>query len=251
MKIERINENQIRCTLTREDLISRQIKLSELAYGSDKAKALFKELMEQASYQYGFEADDIPLMIEAIPLSSESIVLLVTKVEDPDELDTRFSRFSDDEDEYDDDDEDFSTTSSSKLFNDTAADDVLNIFNGMLEKVKDALATPSGKKSKNEPPVDITKLFVFETLDEIISLSTLLATFYSGKNSLYKSPSTGLYYLVISKSNDTPETYNKVCNILAEYGNQNNYVIGTDNYMSEHYTTIVANNAIQQLATIS
>ena len=35
MKIERINENQIRCTLTGQDLAERQMKLSELAYGSD------------------------------------------------------------------------------------------------------------------------------------------------------------------------------------------------------------------------
>ncbi len=32
----------------------------------------------------------IPLMIEAIPISMDSIVLIITKVEDPDELDTRF-----------------------------------------------------------------------------------------------------------------------------------------------------------------
>ena len=38
MKIERLNENQIRCTLNKEDLANREIKLSELAYGSDKAK---------------------------------------------------------------------------------------------------------------------------------------------------------------------------------------------------------------------
>ena len=37
MKIEKINENQIRCTLTREDLANRKIKLSELAYGSENA----------------------------------------------------------------------------------------------------------------------------------------------------------------------------------------------------------------------
>ena len=42
MKIEKINDRQIRCTLTKEDLASREIKLSELAYGSDKAKALFQ-----------------------------------------------------------------------------------------------------------------------------------------------------------------------------------------------------------------
>ena len=64
MKIEKINDNQIRCTLTKEDLLSREIKLSELAYGTEKAKSLFRDMMQQAAYEFGFEANDIPLMIE-------------------------------------------------------------------------------------------------------------------------------------------------------------------------------------------
>ena len=83
MKIEKVNENQIRCTLTKGDLADRQIKLSELAYGSEKAKELFRDMIQQANYEFGFEANDIPLMVEAIPLSSESIILVITKVEYP------------------------------------------------------------------------------------------------------------------------------------------------------------------------
>ena len=94
MKIEKINENQIRCTLTREDLELHQIRLSELAYGSEKAKKLFRDMMEQAQLEFGFEADNIPLMIEAIPVTTDSIILIITKVEDPEELDTRFSKFT-------------------------------------------------------------------------------------------------------------------------------------------------------------
>ena len=98
MKIEKLNDNQIRCTLTREDLATREIKLSELAYGSEKAKTLFRDMMQQAADDFGFEANNIPLMIEAIPISADSIILIITKVEDPEELDTRFSRFSAEED---------------------------------------------------------------------------------------------------------------------------------------------------------
>ncbi len=249
MKIERINENQIRCTLSREDLISRHIKLSELAYGSAKARELFRELMEQASYQCGFEAEDIPLMIEAIPLSSESIVLLVTKVESPDELDTRFSRFSEDEDDYEDEDMDANSTPV-KPFNEAAADDILNIFNSLLDKAKESMAASPEKAAAKGLPVDITKMFVFDNIDDVIRLSNVLGRFYSGKNSLYKSPFDDKYYLVVSKSDDTAETYNKVCNILSEYSDQQNYVIGTDQYMSEHYETMVKNNAVQSLAQI-
>lgn len=94
MKIERLSENQIRCTLYKADLADKELLLTELAYGTDKAKELFRELMQQASNELGFEVDNIPLMIEAIPVSPECLVLIITKVEDPDELDTRFSRFT-------------------------------------------------------------------------------------------------------------------------------------------------------------
>ena len=41
MKIEKVNDNQIRCTLTREDLEDRHIKISELAYGSAEGEKPF------------------------------------------------------------------------------------------------------------------------------------------------------------------------------------------------------------------
>ena len=105
MKIEKMNDHQIRCTLTSEDLATRNIKLSELAYGSEKTRALFRDMMQQAAMDFGFEAEDIPLMVEAIPLSSEKIVVIITKVESPDELDTRFSNFTQFETEEDESDD--------------------------------------------------------------------------------------------------------------------------------------------------
>lgn len=83
MQIEKINDNQIRCTLTKEDLAQRQLKLNELTYGSAKARELFKDMMNQAYEEVGFESSNIPLMIEAIPVSSDCLVLIITKVEDP------------------------------------------------------------------------------------------------------------------------------------------------------------------------
>ena len=41
MKIEKVNDHQIRCTLTREDLADRELKLSELAYGTEKAWIMY------------------------------------------------------------------------------------------------------------------------------------------------------------------------------------------------------------------
>ena len=81
MKIEKINENQIRCTLTAEDLASMKLKLSELTYGSKRAQELFRRMMQEARNQFGFEAENVPLMIEAIPMKADSLVLIVTKID--------------------------------------------------------------------------------------------------------------------------------------------------------------------------
>ena len=79
MRIEKINDKQIRCTLNQNDLKEREIEISELAYGSAKAKALFRDLIQQASYECGFDAENIPLMIEAIPLLPEAFILFGNK----------------------------------------------------------------------------------------------------------------------------------------------------------------------------
>ena len=134
MKIEKLNENQIRCTLSKADLEDHNIRLTELAYGTDRAKALFRDMMQKASDDVGFEVGDIPLMIEAIPVNPDCLVLIVTKVEDPEELDTRFSKFTKPapDDDYEDEDED-------EFYEDTdEADDSQTIFD-MLDNIVENL----------------------------------------------------------------------------------------------------------------
>ena len=135
MKIERISDTQIRCTLSREDLATRNINLSELAYATDKAKELFRDMIQQANDEFGFDAENLPLMVEAIPIMPDSIVLIITKVEDPEELDTRFSRFSPGSD-----------TASSRadlLAQMVGADDIIDLFRKLSEATADKKPAPA------------------------------------------------------------------------------------------------------------
>ena len=185
MKLERINENQIRCTLTSDDLANREIKLSELAYGTEKAKDLFRDMMQQAQYELGFEADNMPLMIEAIPVSADSIVLIITKVEDPEELDTRFSKFSPSTDD---------ALDSSEKPQFTGADDILDLFKKVFEAKSRAKQEKAAKQKKGEPQaeepeensdVNLIRVFSFNTLDEVIDASRGLNNYFTGQNTLY------------------------------------------------------------------
>lgn len=261
MKIEKINENQIRCTLTKQDLAERQIKLSELAYGTEKVKMLFRDMMQQAAYEFGFEAEDIPLMIEAIPMSADTIVLVVTKVEYPEELDTRFSKFSDPDSEYLEEDMLLSDMQNPQP---EGADDILGLFKKiqeerkkLLEKQKQDSFVPLKefkKKKEEETPVnivvDITKLYVFQNLEAVVRAAGVLNGFYAGRNELYKNVVNHKYYLLVSKSSETPETFNKVCNILSEYAEQQMYTPGTEAFLKEHYRVLLEKKALQILAEL-
>lgn len=248
MKIEKINENQIRCTLTKEDLDSHQIRISELAYGTDKAKKLFRELMEQAALEYGFEADNIPLMIEAIPLSAESIILIVTKVEDPEELDTRFSKFAP-----------FKNRETTEPLHFDGADDILDLFKNLCkEKLKEIQTEIEEDEDlihddeDNDPEIDdadiqIIRLFEFKTLDDLIEASHALNGTFRGDSLLFKAD--GIYKLVLRKCLSKPEEFNKVCNILSEYGTGSPYSDAAQACLQEHGKLLVR-NAIQVLAQL-
>ena len=84
MKIERISENQLKLTLTKDDLKERDIKLEDLITPSEKTQKLFQDIMEQALEEEDFVGENTPLMVEAAPMGADGIMIIVTKVNNKD-----------------------------------------------------------------------------------------------------------------------------------------------------------------------
>lgn len=255
MKIEKVNDHQIRCTLTREDLADREIKISELAYGTAKAKSLFRDMMQQAACEFGFEAEDIPLMIEAIPLNSECIVLIITKVEDPEELDTRFSKFAPSLHE-DMADADVDDNIGEDYFDDT--DDVLN----MLRKMSDANSENSGnaiaKKGVNASistegadKAKGNRIFSFSSMYEVTRFAKLAASFYEGKTDLFKDNEKHDYLLVFHATPDAYTAFNKVCNMASEYGSIQRASYYTKAHLEEYCEVLIKDEALSKLSLLA
>jgi len=240
MKIEKVNDNQIRCTLTREDLASRELKISELAYGTEKAKNLFRDMMQQANFEFGFEAEDIPLMIEAIPLNGECIVLIITKVEDPEELDTRFSRFAPsvtedlDNGSYDAED---------------SPEEIHELFSQL--QGKDGIpAVQAPKPEASEPADNKVRMFQLGSLQQVMSAAAVTGGFYKGQSSLYKEEATGQYLLVLTRGNAEKEDFDRICNVLSEYGRLRRALPVTHTFLREHCDALIPHNALQALSGV-
>ena len=240
MKIEKISDNQIRCTLNPQDLRERHLKLSEFAYGSGKAKELFSDMMEKASEEFNFTVDNSPLMIEAIPTSPESLVLIITKVENPDELDARFSTFTpykkdDEEDSADSDD-------SAPTLLDTS---VLEMFKKRLEerlrKDDDLPDAPLPELSVSE-----LKAFRFRTFDHLVAFAKSVESFFRGQAALYHNGRDRSYVLCIFSEGSSATDFNRICNIACEYAE----MLPKANlpFYREHYSCLLSEDVIKQLA---
>jgi adapter protein MecA 1/2 len=238
VQIERISENQIKFILSENDLSQRNMRLTELSYGSEKTQELFREVMDRAMLECDFHThESTPLIIEAIPIPANSIMIIITRVTGKHDLEARLGHPPTFED-----------------FNNflNAARNMSGIpgMQGAL-----GLGTQGGTISKN--PADIfgqtigqrdaackntagQAIFEFESLDQTIAAVSRISGIYIGSSTLYKYNKK--YYLSMDDKH-RPLTKSQE-NILKEYGRKFSALEISKTYLIEHGEIIINKNAI-------
>ncbi len=261
MVFEKLNDNQIKCVLDKEDLFSRKINIKDLFYGSPETEQLFKEVVSKAQVNFDFNTQKFPISIDAIPLPNDTLVIIITIVEDPEEIDSRFSRFTPDP-----------NAASDKLFSskaDTSAgpEDIFSFFSNIANQISNSPkdspedpnlfdsvknTSPTFENAIIEAPYGVTTaytiIFKFENIDKIIELSNMLIKIYHDQNSLYKLGTS--YYLFVNYTLDNKEYFYRICDLISEYGNLVINSPTTSEHILEHAELIIADNAIQELSQI-
>lgn len=191
-------------------------------------------MMQMAETELGFEAENIPLMIEAIP-SPDSIVLIITKVNNPDDLEQRFTKSS-------------SVGSARKEFLETleGADDILELLNNMKKAVE---AQKTNQSEAAEETAASVRLFSFTNLNNVIEACKFLSSVYEGVSTLYKDPVEQVYILAISVSHYTTAEFNRICNMFTEYASLEKADGITLAFLEEHCTLMISQNAVAQLSS--
>ena len=215
-----------------------------------KGESLFRDMMQQAAIKFGFEAEDIPLMIEAIPLNSDCIVLIITKVEDPEELDTRFSKFAPsvhDDDSLDDMIQDLNE----------GADDVLDLF----RRIHEGRTASQGTRKGGRTEACSREEGRGESADHPAFIPSTPSTISPGSPMFWKAsitesiPFTRTREMdVISCSSPTPHTRRRnstgsviVCRNMADRKRPHT---GGEAFLEEHCELIVKDHALQAFGRI-
>ncbi|MEN1935426.1 genetic competence negative regulator [Paenibacillus sp. 102] len=78
MRLERLNYNKIKIFLTFDDLSERGLTKEDLWKNAPKVQQLFRDMMQEANKELGFEADG-PIAVEVFSLQAQGMVVIVTK----------------------------------------------------------------------------------------------------------------------------------------------------------------------------
>ena len=215
MRIEKISDTQVKFTLSNTDLEERNIKINDLAHGSEKTHMLFQEMMRQAHTECNFESENTPLMVEAMPVGKSHVVIVVTKIADAVEEERALNLFP--------------KAHGNELFK------------------THCLQEPEPEVLRKES----IAIFSFGQLDDATFAAKRLHDYFMGQSRLYKCTNNvgrtaARYFLVIQ--DEIAYSLIEAETVLHEYGEKHVSNSLSENYLKEHGELLIANQAVEKLA---
>ena len=222
MKAERINKNQVRFTLNRADLKARHIRITDLSYGSDQTKALFDDMIAQAVAEFGFDLAGHPVMIEAIPISEDSLMITMTQV--------------------------------------NGQEDMISLFRSNIPgadmgpgepdfRVQTAEEAPQNGPSEPSAPVETLVVYTFQSFDDLMDAARTVPPSLRLKNQLYHDEANASYYLVVRFLRQTRQL-RYALTALTEYCADMTRDPLKVAYLQEHARLVMNTRALQKLSSL-
>ena len=211
MKVEKINDNKIRITLTFEELEKRKISLSDIEKDSSFAKELFINLIEESNLDTDFIIDDSHLFIEACSDNNNLFIVTITKIDNIPELKN---------------------------------------YSILEEKSKSRNSIKGTSKSKQYKYSVNSYIYSFKKIDDILELcqKSKEENLFFGKNSLYKYEDT--YFVIFSKPTIKNRKFLKTIVFLSEYCLEYYSYDLFEISITEKAKLILKNTALQKLTEI-
>ena len=139
----------------------------------------------------------------------------------------------------------------------------MQLLESTFDKFEDAIKLGNQKSldtttSKNKLEIhsdkEILSIFEFTDIDKASDAVKNISNF-DYESIFYKDEKNNIFYLVLTIKSDLPKDvlseFNKVCNLIAEYGKRIDDRVGMNKaYYDEHYKIIIKNDAVRKLSML-
>lgn len=215
MKIERIDENTVRCFLSNEELKEMEITYKDFITKSSKAKELVDKIIARATEEVGYKPPQLAFDMQIMVMPEKGMLLV------------------------------FSENMPEELSNNHALLDYIKEMKKLMElgQGKDVK-----KLSKEESKIPDMVIFCYASLWKVMAFASILPTNIRIKSRLYKYGK--YYYLLMEKGAASYERYSKICISAMEYGSIFAARDEGTRYLEEHGKVMIPEKALQKLAKL-
>ena len=128
-----------------------------------------------------------------------------------------------------------------------------------MERRKKEKAASENKETATKPEnigdtpvsVNLMREYVFQNLDKVIEAAHGLNNLFQGFSALYKDEKNNTYSPGIHEEETSPEDFNRVCNMLSEYGKGSPFSLRQSRHiLKEHGVCILPSKALTHLTQI-
>ena len=231
MKLEKLSENSIRCTIDRKEFETYKIKLGEIINGNGNAPKFFKEIIYKAHEQFGFEPNNFPLIIEATANIPDNIVFTITKVNTEEEME-RMKKI---------------VAMNQKKFQNNLLNNMHNVedMDDLLQEIEDFKGNDVAEEGDE---FEESVIFLFTNVDNLIISAKQVYGIYKGVSDLYEIE--GNYILLLDAELEDAESYQYSCDIISEYADDTYFSDIAQGVILEHYEPVIEGDALTQLAKL-
>lgn len=282
MKIERINENTVKCFISNEEMQEYEISYKDFVVRSEKAKEIVEEIIMQAKEEVGYRPPQFAFDLQVMAVPEQGMVLTFSEGE-PDGTGQRAELM-----ECLKDMKDILNRRKDEIAQQNRADGVEGTESGSRERIPEDIvqsiieeaiknALDRGKKQKDIPggngeapmqgeasgksadqvsekemaskekqsAVSTFAVFRFAELRDVMDFAGALPVRLQVKSSLYGMD--GEYYLYLDKGRASYDRFSRSCILAMEYADL--YTAARDGvaYLAEHGECVIAEGAVKKL----
>ena len=225
MKIERLNDNQMRFIFQTSELMARGINFQDMLANTpgasrDKSNDLFQEITGILRQEYDFVEHNNPLMFEA-SMRGDTLTIIVTRMDSPE---------------------------GEAHFNSFGIPGLEQLLGNLTKSMQQGRSCPHAQPAPPKTNSGYT-LFSFENFDLMATAATRIPETYGGKSHAYKLE--GKHYLLMENTGTAQLSTQFFEKFLHDFGTQHPTNKASYHQMLEYGDILIAYGAIDKLKKYS
>lgn len=219
MVIQRVDDNTIRCLVTKEDMDERGLTIDDFFENKDKAKMFLKDIVKQAHDEVGYSSDMEHMAMQVMPLPQNGLAITLS-----DRVDFNIG-------------------------------EMIGQIRSILEETGEMIGQAESESDNIEEDEDIQedtnkkrvfyRVYQFDRLDSVSEFCKTVSEDITVKSQLFKDEINQSYYLIIEKGRLSMKKLEMICLLAPEYGK----LVAKDeafiNHCREHFKCIIKKSAVK------